>query len=207
MAGQKLEDFNVEDKEIVIIEGDTARTAILAEAETGGNYSQLTKFVKLTNTKVVDASRGENLAKYIESKINGADRWFTAMSKLPEINVVDASGAKVDLKGELASRQTIKIAYKAYANKNRNGAINSGLQAVLIPDAATIRYYEGGNSGQATAALFGLDSVQPAAQPAQPAAPAQAAPAPEVNNPFASAQPAAPAPEVDNPFGANPFGN
>lgn len=211
MATQ-LTDFNVQGGEVVIVEGEVARTALLTPEETGGKFSTLSKFVRLTNAKVVDDSRGANLAKFVQAHISPAEpHWYTATTKLENINVIDNAGAQVTLQGELRRGQIVRVAINAFVSKNYD-RVGSGLQAVLVPDASKIEYAENAASA-ATSSLFGLNDVAGATQtpvstPASTPTPAPKAETPASStvspNPFASSSAATTTPTTNEPE-VNPF--
>lgn len=220
-----LKDFNAQAGEKVIVKGTVARTALLEPQDTGGNFPQKKRFVRITNAEIVDASQGPALAQFIQSHISQDDvHWFTATTSLQRVPVVDPSGAPITLEGELGRDVPVQLAINTFMPKNFNN-LGSGLQAVLIEDPSKIVYAGSGNTN--AAALFNLSDVQPAqvgttpvnptpqaqstpqqapvAQPTQPVQEPQQPQAPA--NPFASAAPAqgnsAP---TNNPF-ANAMNN
>lgn len=209
----RLEEFNVQPQEVVIVEGTIARTALIEPDDTGGQFSSKKRFVRVTNAHIVDASKGPNLAKYVESHI-GTDEnhWYTATTNLENIQVVDAStGSNIALQGELARNQVVRLAVNSFKPKNWPN-MGSGLQAVSVASEADLKYV--GQTASA-AALFGLGEVAPAttqapaasAQPAtnaQPAAQPTADTTPTASNPFASGS-EAPANTQTTPTNPNPF--
>lgn len=190
-----LNDFNVVPGETVIVEGTIGRTALLEPQPTGGKYSQLKRFVRLTNASIADDSKGPNLAKFIAAHISSEDpHWYTATSSLENIQVIDEStGQPITITGELARDQKIKLAINAFKPKNYDN-LGSGLQAISVPSASALRYV-GQNVNAAS--LFGIGDIASATTPTQaPVAQEATKPAPET-------QPA-PAPEAEaNPFASN----
>lgn len=203
MAAQ-LTDFNVQSGEVVIVEGEVARTALTAPAETGGKFSTNSLFVRMTNAKVVDDSRGANLAKFIQAHISPEDPfWYTATTKLTTVNVVDNAGNAVTLKGELRRGQVIRVAINAFTSKAYS-RVGSGLQAVLVSDEASLQYADD-SAAAATSSLFGINDVASASAPTTPAATAPTTPSatPEVTTPAETAETESPNPfatNVNNPF-------
>lgn len=197
MAAQ-LTDFNVQAGEVVIVEGEVARTALTAPAETGGKFSTNSLFVRMTNAKVVDDSRGANLAKFIQAHISPEDPfWYTATTKLTTVNVVDNAGNAVTLKGELRRGQIIRVAINSF-NSKAYSRVGSGLQAVLVPDANSLQYAED-SAVAATSSLFGINDVASAAT-----TPAQEAPA-TTPTPQAEVVPEAKTEEPAGTSAPNPF--
>lgn len=201
MAAQ-LTDFNVQSGEVVIVEGEVARTALTAPAETGGKFSTNSLFVRMTNAKVVDDSRGANLAKFIQAHISPEDPfWYTATTKLTTVNVVDNAGNAVTLKGELRRGQIIRVAINAFTSKAYS-RVGSGLQAVLVSDEASLQYADD-SAAAATSSLFGINDVASATPSTPSATPTAPTAAPEEKTPAETAETESPNPfatNVNNPF-------
>lgn len=199
MAAQ-LTDFNVQAGEVVIVEGEVARTALTAPAATGGKFSTDSLFVRMTNAKVVDDSKGPNLAKFIQAHISPEDPfWYTATTRLTTVNVVDNAGTAVTLKGELRRGQIVRVAINAFTSKTYS-RVGSGLQAVLVPDASKLQYADN-SANAATSSLFGINDVASATETTTPAETATA-PAPQPTEAPASTAPATETAETSAP---NPF--
>lgn len=215
-----LEDFNVQVGELVIVEGQVAMTSIIEPRPVNKNNSTMGYWLKLVNPHIVDASRGQNLATYIQQSRFNADAkgtvWLDVVSKTrqngetsPILFIDKVTGTNVVPENNLASGQTVQVAFNSFMPKSQP-RMGMGVEGVLLEDFAHIQYYEGGRNLRS---IFNLTDVQPAAGNAFGQAPQQA---PQTDGVFGqSAQPESPfgqAAQTGSPFGQNPqagspFGN